>query len=114
MVEELQTESCLSCSRLSGNDYRVSASEPAFDYLIQARDARLSPFVVLLYGWSAGSPALHYVSSSKDQSFTGPTCRKLTIRLALRTCRYFDAVDRLTLRSLAISPIELLGLSPRV
>src|SRR5260370_27923784 len=56
---------------------------------------------------------LHYFSSSRDQSFAGPTCRKLTLRFALRTCRYLDAVDLLTRSSLAISAIELLGLSPR-
>src|SRR2546425_11085631 len=50
--------------------------------------------------------------SSNDQSLTGPTCRNATFFFARRTCKYFDAVDLFTLRSFAISLIELFGLSP--
>src|SRR2546426_1789915 len=48
-----------------------------------------------------------------DQSFTGPTCRQRTLPFALRTCKYFEAVDLFILSRSATSLIELLGLSPR-
>lgn len=113
MVEELDAECRLSSPRLASDDYCVSPSEPPFDYLIQAWYSGLDSVVCLLEGWESRPSSFHYFSPSKDQSFTGPTCRKLTRRFALKTWRYFDAVDLFTLSSFAISPIELLGLSPR-
>src|SRR5437879_12820571 len=93
------------------NNNAVAPSKPAFYYLVQTRDPGRDSIVWLLDIWGDCPSNFHYCSSN-DQSLTGPTCRKATFFFARRTCKYFDAVDLFTLRSFAISLIELFGLSP--